>query len=177
MPAPAFSKKENTPIEKSKRIAKALKDFWYFDKVYFPKAMYGDGFFKESWFHHEIAELTEKPGLHTVLAPREHAKTAVMKKRFIWKILRGDWSFVGIMSENLPQARRIMDSLSKLLSMNERIKNDFPHEIISDIMPTNDQSPRSIFQINRFFITAVLACSRGANTVCNPGFSVNSAIS
>jgi len=167
MPAPAFSKKENTPIEKSKRIAKALKDFWYFDKVYFPKAMYGDGFFKESWFHHEIAELTEKPGLHTILAPREHAKTAVMKKRFIWKILRGDWSFVGIMSENLPQARRIMDSLSKLLSMNERIKNDFPHEIISDNGDEYSILLERTKKIHSFIPLSEGRSARGSNNLFN----------
>lgn len=132
MPAPSFPPKQAKGEAQKKRIEKALKDFWYFDKLYFPKEMYGDGYYDVSWFHKEIAELTEQQGAHIILAPRDHGKTAVMKKRFIWKILRGDWFFVGIMSENLPQARRILDSITKLLSSNDRIKHDFPHEIVSD---------------------------------------------
>jgi hypothetical protein len=50
-PAPPWNDKERLQANVDKRVASAYKDFWAFDKTYFPASMYPTGRAAPSLFH------------------------------------------------------------------------------------------------------------------------------
>lgn len=131
-PAAPWSKKQSTPEAVAKRIAKAKDDFWYFDKVYFPKEMYRQGYYAPGKFHKKLLKHAFTPGVQAVLGARDCGKTVTFKKILVWALLTGRIMFAGTYSENLPIARGILDNVEKLITINPRITNDYQVSIITD---------------------------------------------
>lgn len=121
----------DTPAKKKKRISKALKDFWYFDSVYFPKEMYPEGHFEPNRMLKDMVKMTETPGIHVVFGARDHGKTVTAKKLYIWLLLNGV-EIGGIYSETIPKAGNILDDIVLLMNINDRIVKDFDPVFIED---------------------------------------------
>ena len=54
--APPFPDSEMTDAKVKKRVERACKDYWYFDKTYFPSDMYSDGYSASSEMHKDIVK-------------------------------------------------------------------------------------------------------------------------
>lgn len=145
-----FTKRELTPELTKKRIEKAANDFWYFDKKYFPSSMYED-YAAPGKFHKDLstfADLKDKKA-HLVIGPRDHAKTAVLKKKFIWQFLFGKRKFMAVGSETLDTPKSYLLDVIYFLTFNERIINDFNltwHEKSTEkLFATSEVNPSGTF--------------------------------
>jgi len=114
---------DSDPLSISHRSSRALADFEFFAKTYFPQHI----FKPFGSFHREINDLTNIPKTITAIAaPRAHGKTillAVLKP--IWLILRGDIHFLIIIAENEDLAKERTGSIATELRYNERLLMDF----------------------------------------------------
>ena len=122
-PAKPFEPAEMTPVAKSARLKASKKDYWAFDKYYFTEDMYSDGYSKPGWFQKFIITLMFLPGVHILLGPRKHAKTATAKKGFVWLMLTR-LKFAATLSSTLPVSRNILADIAELLH-NPRIVYDY----------------------------------------------------
>ncbi|MHC1736876.1 MAG: hypothetical protein AB9882_02560 [Ignavibacteriaceae bacterium] len=125
-----FSEKEKSKENQQKRIAKALANFSYFDKTYFPPELYGDGYHKPNKMLTAIAGITDTLGYHLFLGPRKHGKTVTAKKLLIYLLVRGKVKTAGTYAETIPKSSNILKDIGLLLDKNSRIKYDFGIEII-----------------------------------------------
>lgn len=146
-----FSKRELTPEATKKRIQKAESDFMYFDKVYFPPSFYGDDYAAPGKFHKDIcdvADFTDKK-VHLILGPRDHAKTAMLQKKFLWKFIFGKHQFMAIGSETLETPDSYISDLLYYLNYNERLLHDFSlkwHEASTKkLFATSEVNPKGTF--------------------------------
>lgn len=117
-----------TDPPQEQRLKLALKDFWQFDKIYFTKEMYSDGYSTPSRFHKEIIRIASRPGIQVVLGPRKHGKTATAKKYLVWLLLSGKINFAGTLSQTLTTSRNILTDIFSLIADNRRILHDFAPE-------------------------------------------------
>lgn len=141
----SFTDAENKPAVKDKRLKKVTEDYRYFDRVYFTNDMYSDGYFEPCELHTYIENVVNSNGVKIVLAPREHGKTVEAKKILIWKLLTGQVDIAGVYCETLPKASNILNDLSELISLNQRIMSDFNVQIIEN----NDDQLRFSTSQNR----------------------------
>lgn len=127
--ASPFPDSEMNTKAKAERIKKAIKDFWYFDRTYFPAEMYSDGYYEPCSMHKTIVELSQKNGVHIVFGPRGHGKTVTAKKVLVWQLITGQVRIAGTYSETIDKARNILNDIAELIQSNDRIINDFEPEI------------------------------------------------
>ena len=130
MSVEAFTDMSKSAVDE--RIKKALEDFWYFDKTYFPAEMYNGGYYDPCSMHKTIVELCQKKGVHILFGPRGHGKTVTGKKALIWLLLKGKVRFAGTYAETLDKARNILDDIVEIIKGNDRIFKDFKPEIKID---------------------------------------------
>lgn len=124
-PTPPFATAETTKQAVEKR-KKQSSDFFVFEDIYFPKQMYSEGYYPNAEFHKEIVNIFNQSEFHLILSGRGFGKTVTAKKVLIHKLLHNDnFNFIGILSENLVQARRIMASIGLLIHDNPRIMSDY----------------------------------------------------
>lgn len=126
-PAPAFD--NDSKVIQEKRIAKAMNDFFYFDRMYFPEEYHRQGYYKPGVLHYEMLKKSLEPGIHWFGTFRNLAKTTYLKKIRIWQLLTGRIYIAAIMSETMPKAENFVSSIGLALKDNERIKKDFEIEI------------------------------------------------
>ena len=126
----AWSEAERSGIKKSKRIKKALADFWYFDKIYFPPESYRQHYAPPGLIHRRMFDCLDKQGIWLIASTRDLTKSGYLIKFRVWQLLRGDLAFHGIFSENLSKARSIIKSFESILKLNERIKEDFDCKVL-----------------------------------------------
>lgn len=125
-----FTKSEATNEKRIERLLLA-KDFWNYDKIYFDKKVYSDGYSEPADFHRFLASLWCIPGVHTVLGPRKHAKTAISKKLFVWLLVNNYIDFGGTLSSTLPTSRNILADLVEII-MSDKIMYDFKPDILEN---------------------------------------------
>lgn len=123
--APPFPYDELSKQATEKRIKKALEDFWYFDKTYFPAEMYSGGYFEPCEMHEYIVEVSQKNGVFIIFGPRGHGKTVTAKKVLIWLLLKGKVRITGTYSATIDKARNILADIAILILENDRIVCDF----------------------------------------------------
>lgn len=133
LPVQPFTGKDATDEAKQKRIARSKKDFWYFDKVYFPEELY-DNYAPPNNFHHEVKDICELQDMkaHFLVGPRFHAKTLTIKKYVYWAFLFGKRHFIGLGSETLTTPKKLVLDLMYTFSMNQRIANDYKLEWLEE---------------------------------------------
>jgi len=129
-PAAPFTKSESTEKAKQKRLLLVKNDFWAFDKFYFTKEMYSDGYSEPCQFHRDIVNLCQIPGVNIILGARKHGKTATAKKTLVWLILN-KIKFAATLSSTLPVSRNILSDIAELLH-NQRIIFDYGIEFIEE---------------------------------------------
>lgn len=147
--------KYNSKEDIKKRVDRAINDFWFFDKTYFPPKLYSDGYSKPGYFHRKILEAWNTPGVQIILGPRKHGKTATSKKLMIWDIVRGKLKFGATLSATLPTSRNILDDIREFF-LNPRIENDFKPVIIES---NKDQLTLRIPEYNE--LCRIVALSEG----------------
>lgn len=147
--------KNNSEADIKRRVNRAVKDYWFFDKLYFPAELYSDGYSEPSYFHRKIYEAWNTPGVQIILGPRKHGKTATSKKLMIWDILRGKLKFGATLSATLPTSRNILGDIAEFFS-NPRIENDFKPEILE---ANKDQITLKIPGLNN--LCRIVALSEG----------------
>ncbi len=147
-----FSGKDKSNEAKQKRLERAKNDFWYFDKVYFPASMYGDGDYAPAGkFHKEIVSIADKQDkkAHLILGPRDHAKTAMLQKHFVYQFLFGKRRFMAVGSETLDTPKSYILDITYLILYNDRIQHDFEinwHEQSTEkLFATNTENPQGTF--------------------------------
>ncbi len=123
-PSAGFEPEESSAKEQSRRIAKALKDFWYFDRTYFPPDAHRQGYSKPGFLHKQLHRTSTLPGIHWHIAHRNLAKSAYGLKLVMWHLLRGQQIW-GFFTEDLRKSRLLIDAISFTFKFNERIKQDF----------------------------------------------------
>ena len=126
LPVQPFPESELTDESRQKRITRSKKDFWYFDKIYFPKELYDD-YAPPNKFHCSIKDTCELQDMkaHFLIGPRFHAKTLTIKKYLYWAFLFGKRHFIGIGSETLNAPKKLMLDLMYTFSMNQRLAYDY----------------------------------------------------
>lgn len=144
-----------TPEAIEKRYNKACSDFDFFDRTYFRKDMYSDGYSRPSGFHKQVFRLANEPGVQVLLGPRKFGKTATAKKIFAWLLLTGKYTFLATLSSTLPTSRNILADIAELLD-NDRIMIDFAPEIVES---NKDQFSLRLPKINK--ISRAIALSEG----------------
>lgn len=147
-----FSKRELGSNATQLRIKKASEDFWYFDKKYFPPSMFED-YATPGKFHHDLSDLADlnDKKIHLVIGPRDHAKTAILKKKFIWQFIFGKRKFMAVGSETLDTPKSYILDIIYFCTFNERIAHDFNfiwHEKSTDkLFATSDVNPTGTFVV------------------------------
>ena len=124
-----FSDKEKTPKAREARIEKAMSDFWFFDKTYFPPEAYSQGYSKPGKFHKELVELVQTPGVANIAASRKIGKTVTVRKLLVWLLLSGNVRFAIVASEKLPTAYQWLRFVEYNL-LRGRVAEDFKPEIV-----------------------------------------------
>jgi len=146
-----FTPRECSAEATEKRIKKAEHDFNYFDRVYFPKQFYGDDYAAPGKFHRDICDTADYADkkVHLILGPRDHAKTAMLQKKFLWKFLYGKHQFMAIGSETLDTPESYLSDLIYYLEYNDRLVHDFTlkwHECSTKkLFATSKVNPRGTF--------------------------------
>lgn len=124
-PAEAWPESERTHLKRDRRVAKSIKDFWFFDRTYFTPEMYSAGYAKPCTMHYDIERHMEQPGVQIELGPRDHGKTVTGKKVFVWRLLTGKTRIGGTYSHTLPTSQNILRDIADLIETNPRIMEDF----------------------------------------------------
>jgi len=111
------------------RKAKAAKDYWSFDKLYFPKEIYSEGYSAPNQMLKDMIAMAQSPGIHIVFGPRRHGKTVTGKKLLIWLLLSGRVSIAGVYAEILnPKSYNLLKDVAALITLNDRIMSDYQPE-------------------------------------------------
>ncbi len=149
-PVSPFPEKEMTDAAKKSRIVRCRKDFWSFDKIYFPPDMYSD-YSKPCGYHRKLISLTDLHDrtAHVIHGARGSGKTITFKKKLIYDALTGKRKMIGIASEILTRANKFLSDLMFLIATNQRIQNDFHVEFLEgsseSIYVRTDQNPKGTF--------------------------------
>lgn len=130
-PQEGFTGKQASPVLRNKRIEKALKDFWYFDRTYFPANAHRQGYSKPGILHKALHKTSMTPGIHWHLAHRNLAKSAYGLKLVMWHLLRGQVIW-GMLCEDLRKARLMMKAIKFSMYSNPRLTSDFETKIVTD---------------------------------------------
>ncbi len=123
---PAFSISEMTAEATKKRLAKVTKDFWLWDRTYFPPSVYPD-YAPPGFYHKELIGITElhDAKAHIFYGPRKTAKTSWLKRKIIFDFLHSRRKFIGFGSGTLMAPKLFLESVYAFLSMNKRIQHDY----------------------------------------------------
>lgn len=119
-----FPKSEMTEGKKEERIKNSIKDFWFFDKIYFSKNIY-ENYAKPNRMLNDIVKASLKPGYHLFLGPRKHGKTITAKKLILWLTLTNKIKIAGVYSETINKSSAILKDLYKICINNDRLLYDF----------------------------------------------------
>lgn len=131
-PGSPFLKSEMSSAASLSRLKKAVKDFNYFDEVYFPPDCYS-GYAKPNNMLKDITKSSKAIGIHIFFGPRNHGKTVQGKKILAWLLLSGYISIGGTYAETLnPKSYNILADISNIINNNPRIQLDFKPVMLED---------------------------------------------
>ena len=124
-PAEPWKPSEQTEAKRKARVAKSLKDFWYFDKTYFSQDMYSGGYSEPNRMCLDIAKAFDSPGVHVFVGPRGHAKSVTAKKKMVHQMLTYSADVAGVSSEDLSNSSNLLRDIATLIVENDKIIYDF----------------------------------------------------
>lgn len=124
---PGFSPAQMTEKATKERIKKAVEDFWYWDKTYFPPEVFGEEFAPYGFFHKDLVDLTDlrDKNAHIVMGPRLTAKTSLLKRKIIYDFIHAKRKFIGFGSGTLRAPKSFVIDVYNFLTTNKRIKHDY----------------------------------------------------
>jgi hypothetical protein len=130
-PASPWTDAQSTESERLKRVLRSERDFWYFDRTYFPPEMH-TSYAKPGTEHKNLLKYFFCANqLHVVAGFRKLAKTAYSKKILTWLLLTGRKHFIGTLAETLiPTSRNILRDVINLITDNPRIAADFKVQVL-----------------------------------------------
>lgn len=125
-PVPPFTGEAATEVGRASRLALSNKDFWFWDEIYFPKELYPD-YAEPAEFHRELCRLTSlrDKNAHVIHGPRGFAKTATLKKKFVYDLLHGVRRYMLLGGETLTPAANSLRDIVTFLDTNNRILHDY----------------------------------------------------
>lgn len=123
---PAFSKSQMTAATTKKRLEIATKNFWAWDKIYFPAEVFPD-YAAPGFYHKELIGITDlhDAKAHIFYGPRKTAKTSWLKRKIIFDFLHARRKYIGFGSGTLLAPKLFLESVYAFLSTNKRIKHDY----------------------------------------------------
>jgi len=131
-PGIPFPKSEMSSSASLIRLKKAVKDFAYFDEVYFPPDCYSD-YAEPNKMLKDIIKFSRSEGIHIFFGPRNHGKTVQGKKILVWLLLTGQVSIAGTYAETLnPKSYNILADVSNIIKNSPRIQYDFKPVLLED---------------------------------------------
>lgn len=129
---PPFPSEMLTEESTQRRRETVCQDFWAFDRTYFPPDIYPDGYSTPCTMHKDIIRHMSQPGMHIVVGPRAHGKTVTALKGLVWRLVTGRIVVAGTYAETLLKSKNILESISILITENDRIIHDFEIEVVKD---------------------------------------------
>lgn len=132
LPAPPWNDADRTEEKRAKRIKISQDDFWAFDRLYFTKDMYPDGYSKPNRMLLDMVGHCTTPGVKVVLGPRGHGKTITAKKLLVWLLLTNRVQIAGTYSHTMPTSSNILADVVDLMKDNPRLSEDYGIEFAED---------------------------------------------
>ena len=118
------------PVERAKRIARAMDDFDFFVNTYFPHYIRSP---HKSELHKylftRLPEIinSEKSETDAIAAPRGEAKSTLVSQLFVlWCIVTGRKRYPVIVMDSIDQAYPMLEAIKAELEFNPRLMMDFP---------------------------------------------------
>lgn len=136
----AFSAKDSTPEAVKKRVLRAKRDYWFYDRTYFSKDQY-QNYADPGDYQRSIYEEIMCQGVDIHAGPRGFTKTTTAKKVFAWKLLTGRTHFLATLSFVIKPAQNNMSDIASIIMENSRIAHDF--RTISNVWNTDEFSFRT----------------------------------
>lgn len=127
--SPSDGFEDNSKAARDKRVKKAMKDFFYFDRTYFPKKMFRQGWYKPGFLHSKMLQKSFEKGIHWFGAHRSLAKTVYLLKIRLWWFLSGRANSGGIVKENLKKSMKFVRAFANIIRSNQRLLEDFDIKI------------------------------------------------
>ncbi|MEP7217948.1 MAG: hypothetical protein ABI876_03480 [Bacteroidota bacterium] len=124
-PIDAWPAEERTEEKRADRVARSMRDFWFFKRTYFTPEMYRGGYADSAPFHREIIKHGMRPGVQIVAGPRDHAKTVHGKQLAAWLLLTARREIIGTLSQTLTTASNMLVDIASIIGDNARIVEDF----------------------------------------------------
>lgn len=111
------------------RRTRAMSDFRFFSRTYFPHYVKGEESLFHTWFYDTVPGLIDKPEgqLIDVSAPRGEAKSTLGTQLMtLWVIVTGRKHYCPIVMDALGQAAAMLEAIKTELTDNPRLAMDFP---------------------------------------------------
>jgi predicted phage terminase large subunit-like protein len=118
------------PVERSRRIARAMDDFDFFVNTYFPHYIRSPH--KSELHKYLFARLpeiirSEKSETDAIAAPRGEAKSTLVSQLFVlWCLVTGRKRYPVIVMDSIDQAYPMLEAIKAELEFNPRLMMDFP---------------------------------------------------
>lgn len=117
------------PKESLRRVAKALGDYEYFARTYFPHYIKHENAVLHDYLYVRLPEIVEsKEGQHeAIAAPRGNAKSTLVTQIFtLWCVLTGRKRYPLIIMDAMDQSITMLEAIKAELEFNPRLQMDFP---------------------------------------------------
>ena len=113
-------------IKSTVRRKKALRNFKYFCKTYFPNVFYLPFSKDHIIVIKKMVKVGNYGGKFAIAMPRGSGKTAMCERIALWTILKGKRKYVVIFGSTKEKAMDIIDELRSELETNKLLLEDFP---------------------------------------------------
>ncbi|GAB0057426.1 hypothetical protein SIID45300_01754 [Candidatus Magnetaquicoccaceae bacterium FCR-1] len=116
------------PEASARRAKRAMKDFGFFVKTYFPHLAIASRSVLHQYLFERLPELASGKGAHVaVAAPRGEAKSTLVSQIFtVWRVMTGRSHYVCLIMDAYDQAAMMLEAIKVELESNQRLAMDFP---------------------------------------------------
>lgn len=118
------------PTAKDIRRTRAVSDFRFFSRTYFPHYIKGEESLFHTWFYDHVPALIAKPEgqLIDISAPRGEAKSTLGTQLLtLWMVVTERKHYCPIVMDSLGQAAAMLEAIKTELTDNPRLQMDFPN--------------------------------------------------
>lgn len=116
------------PAASEKRARRAMKDFGFFVKTYFPHLASASKSHLHEYLFDRLPALAAGKGAHiAIAAPRGEAKSTLVSQIYtLWRAVTGRSHYVCIIMDAYDQAAMMLEAIKVELEANQRLAMDFP---------------------------------------------------
>ncbi|MBF0161759.1 MAG: phage terminase large subunit [Magnetococcales bacterium] len=171
---PGFSTQAD---EQSRRQQRALKEFQFFAKTYFPHYISRHDSLLHTYLYHRLPQVVRarRPGVKlAIAAPRGEAKSTLVTQLFtLWCAITGRRRYIPIIMDSQHQAAAMLESIKAELESNRRLQLDFPDDCgagavwKAGVMVTNSGTKIQAFGSGRRMRGLRHGCHRPDMVICD----------